>query len=179
MKFTTIITVLNVNLLRISGVSPNEKMQHGIRPVVRSDLLGLKSIIDSTGIFPSELLDGMMEKYLSGANADCEWLTCEEDGKLVGVCYYAMEKLTNKTWNLLLIAIHSETQRTGIGSRMISYIFDELRRKSQRLLIVETSSLADFEKSRMFYEKNGFELEGRVRDFYDTGDDKIIYRKKI
>lgn len=48
-----------------------------------------------------------------------------------------------------------------------------------RMLLVETSGLPDFERTRRFYMKCGCEEEARIRDFYTTGDDKVVFRKVL
>jgi len=44
---------------------------------------------------------------------------------------------------------------------------------------VETSGTADFAATRRFYRQNGYEEEGRIRDFWAAGDDKVIFRKPL
>ncbi len=48
-----------------------------------------------------------------------------------------------------------------------------------RMLLVETSGLPDFERTRAFYRKCGYEEEARIRDFYAAGDDKVVFRKVL
>jgi len=48
-----------------------------------------------------------------------------------------------------------------------------------RVLLVETSGLASFERVRAFYRKCGYDEEARIRDFYVAGDDKLVYRKVL
>lgn len=48
-----------------------------------------------------------------------------------------------------------------------------------RMLIVETSGLPSFSGTRAFYVKCGCEEEGRIRDFYAAGEDKIVFRKVL
>jgi ribosomal protein S18 acetylase RimI-like enzyme len=54
-----------------------------------------------------------------------------------------------------------------------------LRANGQRLLLVETSGLPIYERTRAFYAKCGYEEEARIRDFYTAGDDKIVFRKAL
>jgi hypothetical protein len=48
-----------------------------------------------------------------------------------------------------------------------------------RMLIVETSGSPDFERTRKFYIQCGYEEEARIRDFYATDDDKVVFRKVL
>ena len=47
------------------------------------------------------------------------------------------------------------------------------------MLIVETSGSDDFERVRTFYANRGYQEEGRIRDFYATGYDKVAFRKVL
>jgi hypothetical protein len=47
------------------------------------------------------------------------------------------------------------------------------------MLLVETSRLPDFDHTRKFYIKCGYEEEARIRDFYATGDDKVVFHKVL
>ena len=47
------------------------------------------------------------------------------------------------------------------------------------MLLVETSGGDEFERTRRFYRTIGYEEEARIRDYYDAGDDKIVFRKAL
>lgn len=150
-----------------------------IRPATRADVPALRSIIDAVGLFPSELLDAMMADYFANQSGSGHvWLTDDDNGP-VGMAYYAPERLTEGTWNLYLIAIHSDRQRQGRGAALLRYVENALRAQGERILLVETSGLPDFEYQRAFYRLCGYEEEARIRDFYQTGEDKVIFRKTL
>lgn len=149
-----------------------------IRSLQPDDLPYIKAVIDACGLFPSEMLDGMTEKYFLGEAGTEIWLTMVQSHP-VGVAYCAPELMTEGTWNLLLIAVHPESQHQGYGGDIIRSVEQLLSLKGQRLLLVETSSLSAFENTRAFYRKLGFHEEARIRDFYRAGEDKIVYRKLI
>ncbi len=110
----------------------------------------------------------MTASYLNG-NPDKEiWAVAEEESVLQCVAFCAQEKLTNGTWNLYLLAVDLASQRHGVGTAMVSWIERRLCDQQARLLLVETSSLPEFEPARRFYLRYGFEQEGLIRDFYDT-----------
>ena len=44
---------------------------------------------------------------------------------------------------------------------------------------METAGVDDFDYVRKFYENNGFETEARIRDFYEAGVDKVVFRKSL
>ena len=147
-----------------------------IRSINRSDLPHLKAIIAATDLFPSDDLDEMTEKFLSGFSTDECWITID-DGKPSAIAYVQPEPVTNGTWNLILIAVHPSVQGKGYGSSLIKYIETLLAKYGARLLIVETSGSPNFESTREFYRQQGYTEEARLRDFYDVGEDKIVFRK--
>ena len=44
---------------------------------------------------------------------------------------------------------------------------------------VETSGTNEFTRTRNFYQLLGYENEARIRDYYDAGDDKVVFRKSL
>jgi hypothetical protein len=42
-----------------------------------------------------------------------------------------------------------------------------------------TSGLTSFERTPAFYRKCGYEEEARVREFYEAGEDKVVFRKGL
>jgi hypothetical protein len=51
--------------------------------------------------------------------------------------------------------------------------------RGARLLIIETSGLASFERTRAFYRALGYDEEARIREFFKAGDDKVVFRKAL
>ena len=149
-----------------------------IRAVEAKDIDAIKEIIDANKLFPSLMLDNMLKGYLTGVNLADRWLTATE-GSPLAVAYYTAERMTEGTWNILLIAVQPEHQYKGFGTKLLRFIENRLRNEKQRLLIVETSGLRQFESVRRFYENYGFFREAVVRDFYEAGEDKVIYIKVI
>ncbi len=171
--------------LHPSGLTNNPELTQDplqsatIRPATQADVPALKSIIDAVGLFPSDLLDDMMADYFNHQpGSEHYWLTDDHNGP-VGVAYYAPERLTEGTWNLYLIAIHSDRQGQGRGAALLRYVEEDLRARGERLLLVETSGLPDFEYQRAFYRKCGYDEEARIRDFYQAGEDKVVFRKAL
>ena len=156
-----------------------------IRPVILSDLPHLKVVIDANELFPSEMLDDMTTKYFDTSSTDTpseeRWITYDgEDGISQAVAYYKPEYMTSGTWNVLLLAVSPTLHGQGIGHQLMSYIEVQLKAESQRIIIVETSGLPDFEKTRGFYSKKcGYEKVAVIPEYYDAGEDKIVYRKAL
>ncbi len=154
-------------------------MQHTIRNVISTDIDGLKAVLDSSELFPSEFLDDMIADYLTNPDSEDIWFAALDEGTPVAIGYCAPEKLTEGTYNLYAIAVRKELQGKGLGGEMMRYIEDVLRQKSARILIVETSGDAQFDLTRQFYLKLGYTHEATIREFWNTGEDKVIFWKKL
>lgn len=159
--------------------SRNMEERTPIRPVRKEDMAALKSVIDATDLFPSGMLDDMVDGYLNGKTEEL-WLTrLGEDGSPVALMYAKPEEMTEGTWNALLLAVRPDQQRSGFGRELMAHLEGKLKEQGHRLLLVETSGNQEYAGTRAFYERVGYEKEGRIRDFYQAGEDKIIYRKQL
>ncbi|MEO1019796.1 MAG: GNAT family N-acetyltransferase [Pseudomonadota bacterium] len=149
-----------------------------IRSVTSRDMGALKAVIDANGLFPSDMVDEMISGYFNNEEGCGFWLTYD-DGGPIAVAYCAPEQMTEGTWNLYLIAVHPDRQGEGCGASMLRHIEHMLAVRGERVLLVETSGLASFARTRAFYRKNGYQEEARIREFYQAGEDKIIFRKAL
>ena len=154
-----------------------------VRPVVPSDKIELMDVVQASGLFPSGKageIGAMLDSHFASTLGDDHfWITDDSGSGLVGIAYYAPERMTSGTWNLYLIAVRPEHQGKGRGAAMVRHFEDALRARGERLLLVETAGLDSFEATRRFYRKCGYEKEARIRDFYDAGVDKIVFRKAL
>lgn len=149
-----------------------------IRPPTRADLPALVSLINATGLFPEAMLHDMAAPFLAGGITDDLWQVID-DGTITGLSYAAPERMTDGTWNLLLIAVDPQRQRTGIGAALIELLEQLLIARGARLLLVETSGLPHFDGTRAFYQRLGYLQEARIANFYQAGEDKIVFTKAL
>jgi ribosomal protein S18 acetylase RimI-like enzyme len=154
-----------------------------IRATIPPDAPAILALAVATGLFPAdgtEALADMLAAYFNGKLGDRhQWVTDEEAGELRGVAYYAPDEMADRTWYLQMIGVLPNYQRQGRGAGLIQSVEKALRTSGQRLLLVETSGLPAYDRTRMFYQKCGYEQEARIRDFWTTGDDKIVFRKVL
>ncbi len=150
-----------------------------IRPTTAADTTAILALANGTiGFEPDEQaeLSATLNTFFAGNSAPF-WLTDEDQNEIVGAAYCAPEAMTNGTWNLLFIAIHPEHQGQGRGKALMQVVEQRLIAQGDRLLLVET--LASFKDTRAFYQRCGYEEEACIRDYYDAGQDKVIYRKQL
>lgn len=150
-----------------------------IRELKPVDLNHAKRIVDENKMFPSEYLDDMTKGFLLEQTSD-EWFVAENDTKdVVAITYCAPERMTEGTWNLLLIAVAKKYQGQGIGHQLMLFVENYLREKDVRVLLVETSGLPEFELTRKFYPLCGYQHVATIPEYYDKGDDKVVFWKSL
>lgn len=154
-----------------------------IRPITSEDMPVLIALLEATELLPPEGVEevsAMLTSYLNGSADNGQlWLTDDEGGALMSIVYCGPEQMADGTWNLWLIAVRPDCQGQGRGTGLVRHIEETLTARGERLLLVETSGTTEFERTRAFYRKCGYDEEARIRDFYSAGDDKIVFRKVL
>jgi len=154
-----------------------------IRPMTPRDKPAIIRILTATPEFkPSELvvaeevIDSYLQKsYQSGYHI----LVAEVRELVVGYICYGLAPLTEGTWDIYWVVVVREEQSRGIGGALIAFAEDEIKKARGRLAIVETSSKPEYERTRRFYHRHGYEIVSRIPDFYAPGDDKLILQKRL
>ncbi|MBY0447421.1 MAG: GNAT family N-acetyltransferase [Hyphomonadaceae bacterium] len=149
-----------------------------IRPALADDATKIGVIAADTDLFPEDLLPGMIAGYLQRTTPDV-WLVAEHAGAIIGFCFCEPERMTSGTWNMLALAVAPTLQGRGVGAALVREVETILHRQGERPLLVETMDVKAFERTRDFYRKQGFTEEARIRDFYEAGAGKVVFRKVI
>ncbi len=155
-----------------------------IRPLEHGDILPLRRILEATEVFRSEEIDvaqELMEHALDNpGQEDYELFTEVDDGgRVLGYYCVGATPMTQGTYDLYWIATDPALHGKGVGSRLLRHCEDRLRTKGGRLIVVETSSQPSYEPTRTFYVRRGYQEEARIKAYYKTGDDLVIYTKNL
>jgi ribosomal protein S18 acetylase RimI-like enzyme len=158
-----------------------------IRPMVAADRGGVFRILENAGNFTAaevatalELIDEWLElgdhsgylTYVLEAEA-------EDSREVLGYVCFGPTPLTESTYDLYWIAVDKSKHRGGVGKRLLKFAEDEVMRRGGKLLLIETSSQETYGGTIQFYERTGYELVGRVDEYYKAGDDKLIFAKRL
>jgi len=153
-----------------------------IRPMTKRDKPVIMRMLRQTPEFtPAEVVvaEEIIDAYLEDPASGYFTFVAILDSRVVGYVCYGPTPLTEGTWDIYWIAVDGQQQDQGIGSLLMAFTESKLKEAMARLALIETSSKADYEKTRRFYQKLGYELICRVPDFYRPGDDKLILQKKF
>ncbi len=92
---------------------------------------------------------------------------------------YGPTPLTVGTYDLYWMAVDPRAQGRGHGRALVLWLEAYVKDAGGRLLIIETSSVPKYEPTRRFYLGLNYTEVARIPDFYQPGDDRVIYRKQI
>jgi ribosomal protein S18 acetylase RimI-like enzyme len=153
-----------------------------IRPITQDDSAAVITLSVESGLFPpneTDIVDNMLNDYFGGNRDHGHMCFIDEENVPLAVAYAEPAPAADRTWYLTMIGVRRDAQGQGRGGALLRHIEAALQATGQRLLLVETSGLPTFERTRAFYAKCGYEQEARVRDYYEAGDDMILFRKTI
>jgi ribosomal protein S18 acetylase RimI-like enzyme len=156
-----------------------------LRPAAPSDTPALVALAIATGMFLPHEVEPLQEVFDDfhagrlGSDHQLEVWSDDPSSPPIGVVYFSPNAMSNRTWDLWMIAVAPERQGQGIGGELIRFAEAHIRAGGGQLLIIDTSSMPKYDATRAFYAKNGYAEVGRIPDFYADGDSKVIYAKRI
>mgnify|MGYP001582602414 CR=1 FL=1 len=157
-------------------------MKIKIRPMTGEDKPAIMHILRATPEFkPSEVVvaEEVLDSYLNDPSAGYFTLVAETDTVIAGYVCFGLTPLTEGTWDIYWIAVERELQGKGIGATLLTVAENKIKQLKGRLMLAETSSTPEYDKTRRFYQSQGYVVVAQIADFYVPGDDKIIFQKRL
>lgn len=154
-----------------------------LRELRTGDLPDLQRILVATDAFTPAEVDVAMELLEIVINQpqqrDYTVAVAEVLGNVAGYVLFGPVPATLGNFDLYWIAVDPAAQGSGVGQRLIEHVEEAVRQHGGRMICLETSSQGGYSRTRSFYEKAGYQLESRIRDFYKPGDDRLTYVKRF
>jgi ribosomal protein S18 acetylase RimI-like enzyme len=155
-----------------------------IRSLAEKDRVGLLSMLIKTRAFTygeidvaMELIDIVLKDPIQrDYNIHC--MVNDEDQTIGYICH-GPTPMTQGTFDLYWIAVDPDVQEQGVGSKLLSFLEEAVKARGGRIILADTSTLPDFEKTQSFYLKNGFREVARIPDYYHPGNDRITFCKEL
>lgn len=155
-----------------------------IRSLIEKDRARLYLMLTNARLFTSEEIDIAMELIdivLKDQNQKDYKIHCwvdDRDQPLGYICY-GPTPMTQGTFDLYWVVVDSEFESQGIGSKLLDFLEEVVRGMEGRMILADTSSVPEYEKTQKFYLRKGFQEVARVPDYYSPGNDRITYCKRI
>lgn len=155
-----------------------------VRPMASDDRASVASLVVSVDNFNKAEIECALELvdiYLNDADQTDYHLVVAEDatGAVRAYACWGPVPLTVGTYDLYWIATHPQWRGRGFGNALMTYIETRVVERQGRLLVVETSSKSSYAGTVEFYRRIGYREASRIRDFYDIGDDRLIFVKRL
>jgi len=103
----------------------------------------------------------------------------KRDRAVQGYACYGPTPLTQGVYDLYWIVVDPASQGKGFGGYLLRYVETDVLRLGGRMILIETSSQESYGATIRFYEKAGYELVARIKNFYRIGDDKLVFSKEL
>ena len=149
----------------------------------KRDIESIRDIVISTKFFYDhevEVAVELIEERLHlGESTGYYFVFAEVDGVPAAYSCYGPISMSRTSFDLDWIVTHNDFRGKGIGRKLIDETCRHAKQMGCKIIIAETSGLEHYAPTRAFYLSNGFELEARLKDFYDIGDDKLFYTRRI
>lgn len=143
----------------------------------------LKILIDEIDLFNAEEKEVALELIEESLNnPEEEYYNIyiyEEDDIVLGYHCTGHRALTDGVFDLYWIAVKPGNQNKGIGKILLEHAENFAKEKNGRLILAETSSRESYTGTRMFYERNNYEVVSTIKDFYTVGDDLVMFGKYL
>jgi ribosomal protein S18 acetylase RimI-like enzyme len=158
-------------------------MEIKVRPMVARDKSAIMHMLRNMPEFkPPEVVvaEEVLDDYLrESIRSGYHVFVAEIDSSVVGYVCYGPTPLTEGTWDIYWLAVAQNQQSKGIGKSLLSFAEENIKVSSGRMAVIETSSRPEYEATARFYRTQGYELTCRIVDFYTSGDDKLIFIKRL
>ena len=101
------------------------------------------------------------------------------NSQIAGYICYGNTPLSKGNWEIYWIAVDPASQGLGIGRELMLHAEAGIKLRDGWQVTLETSSTPQYEKTRRFHLKCGYTEIACIPDFYDRGDDLVVYIKKL
>ncbi len=155
-----------------------------IRALAQPDRTRLHAMLMEAGVFTPQEIEVAMELIdivLKDPNQKDYEIHCmvDDQDEAVGYVCYGPVPMTQGTFDLYWIVVDPRLQGQGLGSRLLHFLEEVVRKRKGRMILIDTSSIPSYERSRRFYLRHGFQEVARVPDYYHPGNDRITFCKEL
>jgi ribosomal protein S18 acetylase RimI-like enzyme len=139
-------------------------------------------MVAGSGVFRPDEVDVALEVFdeaATGPGSGYFALGAFDDHRLVGFTLYGPTPCTVATWDLYWIVVDPSLQRLGVGRHLMAATEKAIRAHGGRLVVVETSSRADYGPTRAFYESLDYRRAAHIPAYYASEDDLVVYTRYL
>jgi ribosomal protein S18 acetylase RimI-like enzyme len=147
-----------------------------------ADRARVEEILSSTRLFTADEIEAAIRQVDESLEMPerGEYIVhvAESAGQLLGYVTYGPAAGRN-VFDIYWIAVDPDYQQQGIGTQLLRFVENEVRRQNGVTLLIETSSSDAYSATRAFYQRRGYEEISRIKDFYRLEHDKVIFCRTL
>lgn len=150
----------------------------------KNDPEAISEIVNSSGFFYPDEVEVAVE--LARENLDkgpdlsgYHFILAESGEKVLGYTCFGPIPCAKNRYDLYWIAVHNQCRKMGLGKKLIWETEAKIKSLGGEKVYIETSSRDLYQGTRQFYLTCGYQVEAILKEFYDQGDDKVIYVKSL
>ena len=149
-----------------------------------TDITEIRDIVTSTGFFNAEeiaiAVELVEERLQRGEKSGYHFVFAQTpEGRVVGYACYGPISGTRSSFDLYWIAVRADARGKGLGGVLMEKAECAMAGMGAVRVYAETSSRAQYKPTRAFYEKQGYVQTALMEDFYDEGDGKVVFVKRV
>jgi ribosomal protein S18 acetylase RimI-like enzyme len=149
----------------------------------QNDIERIREIVVSTQFFYNHEVEVAVEligeRLSKGESSGYHFVFAEVDGVTAAYSCYGHIEMTKSCFDLYWLVTHNQFRGKGIGKKLLEETYREAKKMDCTIIIAETSGREHYAPTQAFYISAGYTLEATIHDYYDKGDDKLIYVKKL
>jgi GNAT superfamily N-acetyltransferase len=151
--------------------------------VLPRDVDDVRGLVERTGFFRGDEIsvaaELVTERLNRGPESGYHFVMAEEGGRLAGYVCYGPIPCTVSSYDLYWIAVDPGLQGKGLGKALLHEAERLIHEMGGGRVYVETSSKAQYDDTRLFYERCRYVVASVLDDFYAPGDSKVTYMKAL
>ena len=159
-------------------------MANVLKGITHKERKSIEEILRSTEFFYEfeiqtalEIADETLSK--GSEESGYFWMKVTDEDGLVAFANYGKNAFSTHSWDLYWIAVHQNSRNKKLGTVLLKAIEDDVRQMGGKILWIETSGRPLYVSTEAFYQRNGYELQASLKEFYGPGDPKQIYCKVL
>ena len=146
-----------------------------------SDIEAVRRISSSTKLFDHndvEITASLAEEALE-LQHDIRFIFAEQDGAICAYVCYGRIPDSDTAYELYWLATDKQFQGQGIGHLLLQQVIQLIRQAGGSKIYIKTEGRSGYHPTHVFYNRCGFELEARLKQYYGKNDDCCIYSKSV
>lgn len=151
-----------------------------VRDMTLSDIEQCLQIIEVIEPYLLEQAQVEVRDGFHGKPREQEFVVAEIGNRIVGLLGHLRDVWgTPDIWWLNWLYVDPEIRRQGVATNLLLETERRLRKKGCRKVYLDVGNEDTHLEALALYERVGFKLEGKLIDFWRTGEDFLVFGKPI